>query len=764
MKRLTAFILISAISLFAKLLACGPYYPYGEDIRFILLKPGTFHYPDFAQFSYAASIFYDPEYSTDRFSPSDSIDENIRLWWKRCKKIPLLKDVYRAVYLNDDINYSGSSNTFIRYLHRTKDMEVIHYLNFARKCTPFNSLLSDPWERNETSILPQRKKLMDDALRTASRIKDEDLKKRYAFLAIRLAFYNSERETIREIYNQHFLNRKSKNIIDYWSMYFMTFVEPNEAKRNYYATQVFLHAPDKRFGIFFMYDKKLSVAKTLTFATNAEEKAAVWMMAGFRKPGKCLDILKQLYFLKPNLEGLSFLLLREVNKLEDWIYTPYYTNFFPSIESDPWKSGSYPTQRIQNDRLYARRLLNFIDSANLTMVENPLLWKTTKAYLHYMVQEFDTSMAQISWLLKDKRVSKDLRIQLLVLNAVCLTARQANPALNPEIRPVLMSEFARGNYKFIFAIARELEYKGNTTDAALLLSKLNEEKNKNNYWYFRFGTYWITSKRHHTLYVDYYDDYFFYLDAQYTTQQITDLIADIKLNQNSKDKFSSWKYTVVKKDLPRLYDLSGTKFMRQNNLRAALKSFEKVADTLWNSEHYPYKTYLNANPFYTNFFAEHAKTNADTVSYNKAEITRKLINYLNKAETHTKDREYHYFLVANCYFNMTQYGNSWMMKRYYWTGGMDETRLEDDYEYFNCSLAKMYYLKAKDAAKNKKFAALCLRMAGRCESYKIRFQTGKWDIPLNYYYKKLKREYPAYYDDLMSNCESFENYFISRYL
>lgn len=761
MKRLTAFILISAISLFAELLACGPYYPYGEDIRFVLLKPETFHYPDFKLFSYAASIFYDPEYRLGSSVP-DSTDENIDLWWKRCKKIPLLKDVYRAVYLSDDINFPGSPNTFISYLHKTKDIDVIGYLNFAQKCVPLNSILNDPWERNESAILPQRTKLINEALKAANNIKDEDLKSRYAFLAIRLAYYNSDREIIRKIYDQYFLNRKNKNIIDYWSMYFMAFVEPNEVKRNYYTAQVFLHAPDKRFGIFFMYDKKLSVAKTLTFATDAEEKAAVWMMSAFRKPGKCLDILKQIYFLKPNLEGLSFLLLREVNKLEDWIYTPYYTNFSPSLEADPWEVSFYPAQRIQNDRIYARGLLNFIDSADLKKVENPLLWRTAKAYLHYMVQDFETSLNEISTLLKERRATKDLRRQLLVLRSLCATARQENPVLIPEMKPVLMSEFAHGNYKFIFAIARELEYKGNTTDAALLLSKLNEAENNENYYNFRAGIYWYTKKRHHTLYVDYYHDYFFYLDAQYTIQQITDLIANIKTNQNSKDKFTSWKYKVAQKDLPRLYDLLGTKYMRQNNLTAALKSFGKVTDTLWKSEHYPYKTYLNANPFYTNFFTAHVKTSADTISYNKAEITKKLIHYLNKAGTQTKDRDYHYFLVANCYFNMTQYGNSWMMKRYFWTVGMNKTKLEDDYDYFNCSLAKMYYLKAKEASKSKKFAALCLRMAGRCETYKIRFQTGQWDIPLNYYFRKLKREYPAYYDDLMSNCESFENYFSSR--
>jgi len=229
------------------------------------------------------------------------------------------------------------------------------------------------------------------------------------------------------------------------------------------------------------------------------------------------------------------------------------------------------------------------------------------------------------------------------------------------------------------------------------------------------------------------------------------------LKNKIKDKFSIWEYNVVQKDISRLYDLLGTKYIRQNKLQNALASFKKVADTIWTSALYHYG-YLDANPFYTNYYNEHSKTADDSLKFTKTTITETLINYLNKAsDPKIKNRAYYYFLVANCYFNMTQYGNSWMMRRYYWTRNETKTNLEDDTEYFKCNLAKQYYLEANEVSKNKKFAALCLRMAGRCEEYKIRRNNNYKTI--NRYFVQIKKQYPEYYEDLISNCESFNNYF-----
>jgi hypothetical protein len=773
MKRFAAFLLILISSLYSKTFACGPYYPFGDDIRFTLLKPGIFSYPGFIEFSYTASLFYSPGYKND-FSPSiDTRDSNIELWLKRCKNIPSYSDTYNAIYvLGDEINNPNLSNSFIRYLHKTSDLEAIKYLNFAKKCSAYNSIMDDPWERKENANIPKRVQLINQALNIAKTLTDEDIKMRYAFLAIRLAYYNDDFINIKNTYFQYFSNRKTKNIIDYWSMYFMTFTETDSIKRNYYASQVFYFAPDKRVNIFHFYNKNVPVEKTFEYAENPEEKIAVLMMEGFKKTGKNLDVLKNLYSLKPDSKGLSFLLLREVNKLEDWIYTPYYTNFTPSLEESGYWRGDqkpYPESRIKEDQSYAENLLSFVNSVNINKVENPVLWQTVKSYLSYMTKKYDTALNEIGSL-RSTIVDNPKLIRVLnVLKALCITAKQNdNATIQDEIKPIIIQEFDAGNYKFIFALARELEFRGNTTDAAILMSKFRsrvDREPEEGYW--RNGIYWRTEKKHYTLFVDYYDDYFFYLDAQYTTKQLSDLIENVNYGIGRNDSFSKWEYTVIKKDVSRLYDLMGTKYIRANELPSALNSFKKVNDTLWTSRFCPYRIYLNANPFYTNFFNEHSRTDADTVHYNKASLTDKLIDYLNKADNAANnDRDYYYFLVANCYFNMTQYGNSWLMKRYFWTSYIHDTGLEDDEDYFNCTLAKQYYLKAKEETKSKSFAALCLRMAGRCEKYRLlntgnRYQYPR-TLPENKYYKNLKDDYPDFYNELIGNCQSFEKYFNSR--
>jgi len=770
MRRSIVFLLILISSLSFRSLACGPYYPLGDDIRFTLLNPGTFNYPEYSEFYYSSGFFYSSNFESEAVQMRNPIDQgvqqNIALWRKRCKNEADEQAVNQAVYtLGDEINNPQSSNAFVRYLHANHDTEALAYLNFAKKCNPYNSVIQDPWERQEYANVPQRKKLIGEAVSRATSVKDEDIRQRYAFLAIRLASYNNDAETLKSIYTTYFSKRDHKNIIDYWSLYFRTLIETDSIKCNFDAAQVFAFAPDKRMAIFYRYNKHISVQKTLQFAKTPEEKSAIWMLDGFRKTGKTLDILKKLYAIKPNDSGLSFLLLREINKLEDWIYTPYYTNFSPSLEPWEYEMKAYPARRIEEDRRYATDLLGFVKAADLRKIENPELWRLAKAYLSYMTGDFTLSLNEINALQKQNVSDLKLRRQLSVLKAICLTTSQKEKHVIPEeIKPVLMNEFASGNFKLIFAVARELEFKGNTTDAAALLSKFKMRAvDYDDQAYWRNGIYWKTKPGKQTLFVEYYDDYFFYLDAQYSADQLKRLIADLDVSGKT-DAFSAWEFDVLQKDKGRLNDLLGTKYMRKNELNQALLSFEKVADTLWTSKYYPYATYLNANPFYATMYSEHRKTAGDTISYTKTGIARTLINYLSKAENaQTKNRAYYYFQVANCYLNMTQYGNSWMMKRYYWTVNTQNSGFEDNDDYYNCTLARNFYLKAKEVSTNKPFAALCLRMAGRCENHRIRHQMDPYetDPPKveNVYYNDLKKAYPSDFNDLISNCESFDRYY-----
>ncbi len=758
-----AILLLSSVSSFA----CGPYYPYGEATRFNLLKAESFDFKDFATFNYTAASFWPPEETT---AMNTAEKQNVALWQKRYNNQVNAEEVYEGVYSNNQ--------QFQQYLEKN-DPTTLIYLNFAKACSQFNSTNEDPWERNASAMLPERTTLIEFALEQIKKLDDEELSLRYAFIAIRLAYYNGEKELVNSIYADYFSCRTmGKNILDYWGLYFQALVLPKGPQRNFSAAQVFWNASDKRFMIHQKYDKTIPIAATLKLATTDLEKSAVWLLHGVRNPGPALDEIKKIHELTPNAVAVDFMLIRELNKLEDWIYTPYYANFSPSVygvkNDDDYDSYPASLKQIKVDRLYAKKMLTFVQTATKKKEAPSKLWKIATAYLQHMTANSEAAISDLDVLIKQEE-APELKNTLTQLQAICKVSSQKNGAaeIPVSLQQQLVQQDNKIDHNFLFALGRELEFKGNTSDAAVLYSLVNGEQ-KNGEALEDF-IYWRSKHRHNTIWsMDYYDDYFYYLDAQYSTKEVKALIKAITPRKEGPD-FARWKSDQLKADLPRLYDLLGTKYMRENRLTDALNAFKMVDPAVWTSDDYHYARYLDANPFYADFHSAHEKTEADTITYNKVTLTRQLLEYLAKADNlNTQDRAYYYFLVANCYFNMTQYGNSWMMKRYYWSTNANSTGLADDAEYFHCRLAAEYYLKAKSTSKTKKFGALCLRMAARCETYHLEreiYENQEYPDHEEYHkrvylqnkhYQKLEADYPDDNEELVSNCYSFEEYFKAR--
>lgn len=776
MKYLITFILLLVSSICFYIFACGPQYP--DEVRFNIVKPSAFQQNDgFKYFSYSKHLFEYPRYSEEDdalVNVSIQPDENIKLWQKYCKNEPNIEDVQQVIYEMDTaaIQSGKTQNSMIKYLRKTNNKQAINYILFAKKCESLNRFLTDPWERDNSAVnlepFEKKQQLIDEATAMAE-LSTGDIQLRYAFLATRLAFYNYDPITIKELYQKYFAARKQKNILDYWALHFNTTTQTEGASKNLNLARVYATAEDKRMAVIYEYKKTIPLASTLALAKNNSDKCDVYLLDAVRNPGQALANLKKMYSLNANPAFLDFLLLREMNKLEDWLYTPAYYLFPPSLKFEAYYyEGSYKNifKNTEKDRAYAREVLHFVDSVSTAGVKNKILWNTSKAYLHFMLKEYDLALATTATVQKTITNNDASLNQVQMIEGLALIAKQekGNAVIPEKVKPLLLKAFQSKSYPFIFAIAKELEYKGNTSDAALLMTKVNQ----GDAWQDE-NVYWKNSRGVNNRYVDFYWEYFGYIDAQYSAAQLQALVNNINSEKSDDKTFSEWKYRNVKKDMPRLYDLLGTKYIRENNLQAALNAFKKVDDTLWTSKNYPFEFYLAANPFYTNMYNEHTPTKADTIHYTKTTITSTLIDYLKKAnDPSEKDRDYYYFLAANCYLNMTQYGNSWMMRRYYWTGAESTTGIVDDNEYFNCTLAKKHYLEAKKVSRNKKFAALCLRMAARCERHKLSHALDYANyseqkvFQQNAYFKALKKEYPDYYDDLISNCESFESYFAAR--
>jgi len=780
MKKLVIF---TAILLSNAFYACG-FYPYGEDVRFYFLNPNNFSFQAYSSFYYSSLSFGQ---SSD---VTISNQDNEKLWREYCNNQVLLTDISSVLeeYSFSDI-HENSMNPFLRYLYSKKDVEAINYLKFAKNCEYFNTWQDDPWERNDSVSTVKRNDLFQKAVLFAGKAKSNEIKKRYAFLALRLAFYNKDMKSIEKVYSQYFFPNKANDVIDIWALYFKAISENNPALKNLYFAKVFAASPEKRFVSWQYFSSKVPEADVLNLAKTGKEKANVLLLYGLYNPDKNLENIKQIYAEYPKFDGLSFLLYRELGKLEDWVFTPYYSLF--SSKEDLWGNNNFENQNIlkilersEIDRQYAKEVLEFIDSVDLSKVENPNFWKYSRAELLLMTKNYAESLKQIAELEKVLSSEDVLRNNVELIKALNLFANQAygNAKIPDAAKNIIIKN--KNNKHFIFALGRELEYLGNTDDAAIVYASLNDPSTENRDYNF---LYYKSLKNSNQTYGTYYDNYFDYLDAVYSPEQLQSFIDKIKsLNKNS-DSFYRNFHLLTQPEIDDLYDLLGTKYIRQNKLNFALNAFNKLGESyfdvqysLWERDgkdsYYSSGKVFDKNPFYHLKYTPDFIPEKEHFRINKISVTKKLIEYLNRANNpKERDRDYYYFLVANCYYNMSQYGNAWMMRRYSVSSAGNFSIHEDNQEFNTASLAKFYYGKALENAQTDQFRALCIRMQGRCENYNYDFigeNTTNYSSKAEYYedrrfrqnryYQNLKNKYSDEYEDMMSGCESFKAYFKAR--
>ena len=746
-------------------IACGGWYPYGEDIRFSLIDPSLLDDGGMGEFYYSADFF------SDIYVHTAYDDRNVDDWFNTCAGKASKEDVFEAIYRLSalEIVDKQSTHPFVKNMIALGKSADLEYLAFAKKYSYLNTVTSDPWEREEDDLQKTREVAMKSAIKKAKKSKNAHLKRRYAFVAIRFAFYNEDLNKVSELYTDYFAGTHELTI-DLWAHYYQLHDESNSAARNFAVAQLFAKVPSKRHGLFFMFDREFTPDDVLNFASNDAERANVLAMYAIRAKNRQLNEIKQIHQYDPNNALLPFLLVRELNKLEDWVLAPTFTAFAPVMRpgnGDTYEMSS-ATELIKKgviaDKAYARTFLTWLKSIESTVDSD--LFEVTSGLLHFISDDARGALAVFKRSnFKDERLG-EWKQRMIGMLAIAADESKGIESLNVDV-------FLKENYthkdRFVFVLGRLFEFRKDLGNAALFYSQLNTDDS--NWQWFA----WSEPKGRTVFNVSFYADYFDYFDANYKAkdvQKILDYAVQLKAKNSKFEQLSE----VITKDKMRLLDLIGTKYLRQNELVNSIATLKNIPTSYWTSEDTHYAHFLGANPFYANFYSEHNKTVGDTVSYTKLEIVEKLHGMLEDAKTQKgNELAKTNFHIANCYFNMTTHGNSWMMRRSWWSTYSDNTVYEDSDEYNKCELALAYYVKAAEASTTPEFDAVCYRMAGRCESYKLYFDH-EYDYNVDYdsqggyrefmfnkntYYKLLSKEFPQWRDELVTNCNSFNRFYRS---
>lgn len=695
-----------------------------ETSRLALFKAQREGFFKLTPFYYSADNYY----STNTISDADQ-RLNCLEWKNKLGNNINPNDVYvilyetdseqfETAYENKTLNKVFEKNTFIKTLLLPKNKQFLNYILFAKKLE-YNSNTDVKWESwGQIGYESKDHKLAEvtDFEKKISSAKDPFLKQRYAFLILRYSFYDADPKEVIRLYDTYFEQNK-KTILEPWALYYKALCVENKILQNYLLSKVFNSCEEKSFAVLQHYDRKLT-AETLALAQNDEERSVILAIESLRNPAPDLKSIKEIYELSPNSLFLSFLIGREVNKLEDWIFTPQYTNNgSPSVTfSDTNWYEDYAKAKAENfnkDILYLRELEYFLISIReQTSGEQKDYITAAIAQLCFIDDQIDEGKKYTSMISNKANASiqmqKNIQLALVSLKQDDLKNEKVQNQLYNYFNSVEnLIETDNGLFKNLYSlyrIASDEFYKKGDGAVAGLLSMKADIKNEGEY-------------------VSYNNPYFYsyigYFDRKATIDDVDRLMAlQQKTNKTPFEKYIC--SGTIAPDINYYKDLKGTIAFRNNNLELAYQTFSSMPKDFWE-KNYEFKDYLNENPFTPKILQKQEERKFD-YRFNKTDFIAKLIQ-LKKQNTASSNLQ-----LAHAYFNVSYLGNSWMMTAYDWSSGGsyidyiygDNAVNEKKYQngnYHNLKMAKMYYEKAFEMSKNTNEKAMASLMIFECNYY-----------------------------------------------
>jgi len=695
-----------------------------ETSRLALFKAQREGFFKLTPFYYSADNYYD----TSTISDADK-QLNCLEWQKKLGNNINQNDVHVILYETDSEQFQNAfenktlknvfpKNTFVEALLLAKNKAFLNYILLAKKLE-YNNVQDTKWESWGQIRSDYNSNELKDNFDFEKKIKsskDAFLKQRYAFLALRYYFYAQQKQDVIQLYNTYFAS-ESNTILKPWALYYNALCVDNLPLQNYLLSKVFNSCEEKSFAVLQHYNWK-QTAETLALAQNDEERSVILAIESLRNPAPDLKTIQEIYELNPNSLFLSFLIGREINKLEDWIFTPQYTNDgTPSVtfSSTNWYEN-YAKAKEENfhkDILYLRELEYYLISVReQTSGEQKDYITAAIAQLCFIDDQVDEGKKYTN-MISDKantsiQMQKNIQLALVSLKQDDLKNEKVQNQLYTYFNSVEnLVETDHGLFKNLYSLyriaSREFQKKGDTV-AAGLLSMKSDIKNEGEYSAYN---------------TPYFYSYIGYFDRNATAKDVDRLIA----LQQKENKTPFEKYLcsgTIAPNVDYYKDLKGTIAFRTNDLELAHKTFSSMPQDFWE-KNYEYKTYLNENPF-TPKILQNDKERKFDYHFNKTDFIAKLIQ-LKKQNTASSNLQ-----LAHAYFNVSYLGNSWMMSAYDWTSGEsytdyvygDNKANEKKYQngnYYNLKMAKIYYEKALKMSKNHNEKAMASLMIFECNYY-----------------------------------------------
>lgn len=630
------------------------------------------------------------------------------------------------------------SNRMLTWLMQKKNRPALDYLAFAKQTQSISDLEYNPWNPLPTDTA-KALQFLQESLKRYATTKDEFLKSRYAFQAMKAAFYGDQFNTCINLWTSHAQAVQGRcpsldqRMLSYraGAMY----RSGRKAEAAYLFSKMFDQSNDLygsyQHSLGFVWSKnETPIESVIPFCTNAHERSVVYAMYGMRNAEPFQTAaLDKTFSEEPTNPMMDVLLLREINKAElaylqmradiergyyvydGWTGGPLFGLNEETKQSDLFKKNGVP-QPLHSLSAYVDRM------AKTEKVANPALWKMSAGYLAYMCEEYKTAKY---WYMEAARSnpSETIQDQLKVLNLL-YTLRESNslpmaqePKILEGLEQVERLANSNNNYLSIFrnVLRSELPaYFVRKNDTLRML-----------YAYHRFENTYDDIEETNNQRQKHFSEYSFtntgtWMNKYFSQQQLDDLLV---MQHNNGNPLDRWLLKGNKYNERIVRELKGVKYFREFD-------YEKAYSILKGQKDLP--TVPDIFHMYVNDYQDIPVDDMEQ-QYTTAEVLEQLIALKKKAPSDPFSA-YRYACIL---YSLSYHGrchNAWNFYRdytdvtpYYYsnTDGM-YTAFEK--QYFYADEAYTWFRKAYEKSNDPYVKQNALWMMAKCEQKRCPLEPG----------------------------------------
>jgi len=740
-------VLICALFFDTALWACS-FMPDNYELNFCMINADIVQRPDLSFLNYSTHWY---NYCDWEGEDEENLLQNCAEWQKYLGEkirtqdiITILEstapDDFLQAYRTKNWGVFKNNSFIAALLNKTT---ALKYMALAKKVEFENEREEDPWTtdgywQEYISDSTAKSHIIKEAEVLLKNTKDTFLQQRYACQLIRLYDIEQSKERIIDIYQNCLKNQRT--VVELLILPKVINSYCCSRKGGAIADELSFRMFEEKNGRKMLAFEHLD---NNTQAKNQHQKAILQAVKTFRNPAPALAQLETLVQMEPNSQYLPLLLVREIQKLESWIFSPEILGMIPIHIGEkeiryydmPYeKAINYAQKNFEKDKKYLHRFRQFVETLSDESMPKDLFHILT-AYTCIMDNDFAAAqkhLQQTSDKIPAIQLEQKKMMQIIVITHLeplrSLSTRQklaqllqtlplpSNPnhAIEYGIEASDCGEKYDNRSELYRYLSRHFQKQGDLLVAGLLEQKI------------------VNNRLTHFEQSDYYQKIGFW--DNYGTMADVDTLLTFKHKKN-KTAFEQWLTPTKWASDNALYDLKGTMAFRQDDFKTAYETFKKIPQNFWNTT-YDFAECLNTpsltyNPQFDTLTVHKQYTVNKTVWVKEAyDIQEQL-----KTAQGTQ-RAKLCLQMGNVIYNTSINKRCWMMTSYGWHYFEPSLNILNEccyqpktkINYQTIDKSQKYYSEAlKNAGKDQEIAAQACLMLHLCKNKNL------YDDQIDYY-------------------------------